>query len=60
MIVKIVAAPGVEGGEAFALCDDDGKILDQQIETIVHTIAGEKPTVTAKFFIDGEYIRFAK
>lgn len=59
MIVKIVDAPITRGGgKAVVLCDDDGVMLPMQFHTSVENGAGERPTVTASFYIDGKKVRF--
>jgi len=58
MIVKLIAAPGVAGGKALALCDDDGEPLPEQIGCEVRSFAGEIPTVAVTFHVTGKAIRF--
>lgn len=59
MFVKIVDAPGVPGGRALALCDENGQPLGGQISAVVETGVGERPRITVTFGIDGKSIRFA-
>ena len=59
MLIRIMDAAAVAGGKAVLLCDDDGKPLPFQIETMLHAAVGEHGSITVKFQIDGKKIRFA-
>jgi len=60
MQVRIVDAPGIPGGKAVVLCDDDGVMLPQQTRVILENGIGELPTITATFVIDGKINRMAE
>jgi hypothetical protein len=59
LIVRLVAAPGVSGGKALALVTEDGEFVGKQQNCIVENGVGQLATITVRFVIDGETIRFA-
>lgn len=59
LIVKVIAAPGVPGQKALALCTEDGEMVGKQYFCTVENEATSIGTITVRFYIDGETIRFA-
>lgn len=59
MQVKLIDAPGVKGGKAYALCDENGEVIGQQIAVTITNGVGETPTIAVTFLVDGQQIRFA-
>lgn len=58
-IVKVVDAAAVRGGKAIQLCTEDGAPVGLQVSTMVEGEAGEMGSITVRFHIDGNLIRFA-
>lgn len=59
LIIKVIAASGVSGGKAIALCTEDGNLVGQQVSCAVENEVDAMPTITVRFHIDGDQIRFA-
>lgn len=59
LIVKVIAAPSVPGQKALALCTEGGEIVGKQYSCVVESEATTIGTITVRFYIDGETIRFA-
>lgn len=60
LFVKLVAAPASPPTQkALALVTEDGEFVGDQVSTIVECGAGELTTITVKFIVDGDAIRFA-
>jgi hypothetical protein len=54
LAVALVESPGVYGGVAAALVDEDGEVLPNQINTVLETAIGDVSTITVTFLIDGK------
>jgi len=59
VIIKVMDAPGVAGGQALLLCDDEGVALPQQTAAVLRQGVGEVSEITVTFLIDGKQTRFA-
>jgi hypothetical protein len=56
LFVKVVAAPS---GPCLALVTEDGQFFGSQQSVTVHNEVDSIATITVRFYIDGETIRFA-
>jgi hypothetical protein len=58
LFVKIVASPSVPGGKCLALVTQDGEFVGDQQRITVDNEVNDIATITVRFIIDGERIRF--
>lgn len=58
IVLKVAAANGVIGGVALSPFDRDGVMLPNVLSVSTTSEAGERPSVTITFAVDGKAVRF--
>lgn len=59
LTIRAIDAPSVAGGKALALCTENGEVVGKQVSCAVENAVDSIGTITVRFYIDGETIRFA-
>lgn len=57
LALKMVETPGVCGGVALALVDENDDVLPNQLSTITETGLGDLVTINVTFQVDGKNVR---
>jgi hypothetical protein len=60
-VVKLIDAPAVPGGKAYALCDaNTGVPLPSQRRCVVDNGISDLPTVTVEFAVNGQDVSLSE
>lgn len=60
MIIKVTDAPGLPGGKALTLYQDDGTVVPWQLSSRLSQETGEPTEFTVTLIVDGTDIRLSE